>query len=80
MNQQIVNNLGLTASQIAEAVRHIQNGEGLFVVAECLGLDDMRESEMDRLIDALGIFEFAQAQADSENCRETIAHLERNHQ
>ena len=60
MNQQIINNLGLTTNQINAAIRHIQNGEGLFVVAECLGLDDMRECEMDRLIDNLGIFEFAQ--------------------
>jgi hypothetical protein len=60
MNQQIINNLGLTTNQINEAIRNIQNGEGLFVVAECLGLDDMRECEMDRLIDNLGIFEFAQ--------------------
>ncbi len=60
MNQQIIDNLELTADQINAAIRNIQNGEGLFVVAECLGLDDLRECEMDRIIDELGIFEFAQ--------------------
>ena len=60
MNKEIANNLNLTAAQIAEAVKHIRAGEGLTVVAEVLGLDDMRESEADRLIDRLGIFEYAQ--------------------
>lgn len=61
MNRTIANNLNLTDAQIATAIKHIQAGEGLTIVAEALGLDDMRESEADRLIDNLGIFEYAQS-------------------
>lgn len=59
MSNEIIKNLGLTVSQIEQAVRHIKNGEGLYVVACTLGLDRMRECEQDKLIHNLGIFEFA---------------------
>ena len=60
MNQDIAEKLKLTDAQIADAVCHIRAGEGLTVVAEALGLGALRRVEQDRLVDQLGIFEFAQ--------------------
>ena len=63
MNNEIIKNLNLSARQIEQAVSHIKNGEGLYVIACTLGIDHLRECEQDILIHNLGIFEFANNKA-----------------
>jgi hypothetical protein len=60
MNQQIIKDYQITERQLAAAIEDIKHGEGLYVVACCLGLDHLTTKEQDRLIDKLGIFMEAQ--------------------
>jgi hypothetical protein len=60
MDQEIIKNYQITERQLAAAIEDIKNGEGLYVVACCLGLDHLPVKKQDWLIDKLGIFAEAQ--------------------